>query len=126
MATTAKGTFNFPRYYDILFQQECHLTQTMLWMNVLELPSAELNGALQPHGRYLISYQTMQELTAGNGRLVEVYGHKDSIPKQCGPYVFIGGKNPRDVKEVSDRVFGLIEDHMRGCSYGCRFNFLGY
>jgi len=122
LATYAKGTYNIRKVASAV-QQYCHISHRLLWMKLLELPLSEWKGKRTPHGRYLLSSLTQQWLKGSTNCSVEVFGFGESIPALCGPYVIVCGNDVDAVNEVSDRVVGEIDKHMRGCPAGCRFLF---
>ena len=120
LATTAHGTFDIRREGRAVTTRVKGFTH-QVWMQLLELPSAEFNGKLNPHGGYLTGQFIQQELTHGTKDCwIEVYGGTPpSFPSLCGPYVVVCGFSPHDVNRVAGRVADRIGQHMRECTYNC-------
>ncbi|KAL7546317.1 hypothetical protein ACHAWF_009649 [Thalassiosira exigua] len=115
LATSADGTFQFRRIGGAI-QQECQLSHRLVWMTLLELPSAMNRGERVSHGRYLTGRNAQELFTEGTGCYVEVYEH----PGLCGPYVLVCGDNPDEVNGVTDKVADRIDHHMQGCTHNCQ------
>ena len=120
LATTARGTFHIRREGGAVTTKVKDFTH-QVWMQLLELPSAEFNGKLNPHGGYLTGQFIQQELTHGTKDCwIEVYGGTPpSFPSLCGPYVVVCGFSPHDVNRVAGRAADRIGQHMRECTYNC-------
>lgn len=124
LTAPAEGSYNFPRSGSAI-KQECHKTTKQIWMKVIELSSAKssYSDKISPHGMYLLNQ--LDRLTYPTDCSIEVYGcktfHANTIPKYCGPYVFVCGNESADVKQVTNRVISKIREHMAGCSAKCSF-----
>ena len=120
LAITAGGTYKFRRAEGGAVQQECPNSHCLVWMKLLELPSAKSKGKLTPHGKFLEHGGVQQEVKCNTNCSVEVYCSGYSIPILSGPYVLVCGNNLEEVNEVAARVADKIDVHQQGCSY-CQF-----
>eukprot|EP00579_Thalassiosira_antarctica_P009739 CAMPEP_0201920362 /NCGR_PEP_ID=MMETSP0903-20130614/8986_1 /ASSEMBLY_ACC=CAM_ASM_000552 /TAXON_ID=420261 /ORGANISM="Thalassiosira antarctica, Strain CCMP982" /LENGTH=954 /DNA_ID=CAMNT_0048457085 /DNA_START=96 /DNA_END=2963 /DNA_ORIENTATION=- len=120
LAITAEGTYEFYQSEGAV-QQECPNSHCLVWMTLLELPSAKSKGKLTPHGKFLDLGGVQQGIKGDTNCSVEVYCSGHSIPILSGPYVLVCGNDPKEVNEVAARVADKIEIHQQGCSYHCQF-----
>lgn len=114
LAMNAKGTHSFQRTEGVV-REECHLSHRLVWMKLVELPSAGKNvKQLTPHGKYLFNEQ---ELIKGRDTScsIEVYGFNEHGPELNGPYVLVSGNSSDGVNEVAARVAEKISEHQQGC-----------
>jgi hypothetical protein len=117
MGMSAEGTFQTQKV-NFAVEQECHRSQKLVWMKLLEFSSQELDGKLIYHGHFLLSDNLQRELIHDTTCCIEVYGFKDDIPMMSGPYVFIYGNGSDEVNEVAARVACLIKQHQQRCPVG--------
>lgn len=120
LAAFGTGTYSFCQTQDGIVQQECNLTNKLVWMKLLLLPLSNSDGVLKPHGIFLLKPQCKQNLI-GNARCsIEVYGFDNLVLQLSNPYVLISGSSPREVGQVMEAVSLALNNHMQKCEF-CKF-----
>ena len=107
LAISAKGTFNIQQAGGAV-QLESRTGQGLVWVQLLDLPSAKYPGG---SSALLTNRHAQQEVTGGTDCSLEVYCCRDMI---CNPFVIVSGFSPASVHQVSGRVADKIGHHMRG------------
>mmetsp|Transcript_13030 Transcript_13030/g.28137 ORF Transcript_13030/g.28137 Transcript_13030/m.28137 type:complete len:442 (+) Transcript_13030:1606-2931(+) len=120
MGMTETGSFNLKKTRGAV-QVECQLTNLLVWMKLLELPSTiGANGKRMPHGKRHLN-ENHEWMVGNTDCTIEKYGFDGEVPRRSGPYVLVCGNDSVRVNEVAARVSDVIDRHMRGCRYGCKF-----
>lgn len=119
MGLASRGNYFINKTLEGAIHQENRTRDGMVWMQLLELPLAELRGNRQgefiPHGEFLEKGNVQDELIGHADCSIEVYGFGNNIPTYCEPYVLVTGKKKDEVHTVAENITQKLRKHQAKC-----------